>query len=373
MSRVPMPGVSLIKQFEGCHLTAYPDPLSGGRPYTIGWGSTRKMNGSPFELGEQITQQEADELLLFQVERDFLSALEKIPVWPELNQNQRGAILSFAYNLGAGFYGAAGFETISRVLREKRWDQIESALVLYRNPGSNVEAGLKRRRLAEAALFNTPSGQAAPDTSPLGGRTLYLTTPNMQGEDVRQVQSALAKTGAGVVIDGVFGPATKLAVERFQSVNGLTADGVVGPKTLALLNSRILYLTQPNMAGEDVRQIQQALANAGINVSVDGVFGPGTKRAVEQFQSMRELTVDGVVGPKTLKLLNARILYLTQPNMSGEDVRRVQQGLVKAGVKVSADGVFGPGTEDAVKQFQAKKGLTADGVVGAKTLIQLGL
>ena len=373
MSRVPMSGVSLIKQFEGCHLKAYPDPLSGGRPYTIGWGSTRKKDGSPFELGEQITQDEADELLIYQIEQDFLPALEKIPVWPELNQNQQGAILSFAYNLGARFYGAQGFETISRVLRERRWDQIESALVLYRNPGSNVEAGLKRRRLAEAALFNSPLGQSAPDTSSLGGRTLYLTTPNMQGEDVRQVQKALAKTGAGMIVDGIFGPSTKLAVERFQTVNGLTADGVVGPKTLAILNSRVLYLTQPNLAGEDVRQVQQALANAGINITVDGVFGPGTKQAVEQFQSMRGLTVDGVVGPKTLRLLNSRILYLTQPNMAGEDVRRVQQALIKAGAKISADGVFGPGTQDAVERFQVMKGLTADGVVGAKTLIQLGV
>ena len=248
MSRVPMSGVSLIKQFEGCHLTAYPDPLSGGRPYTIGWGSTRKKDGSPFELGERITQQEADELLIFQVEQEFLPALEKIPVWPELNQNQQGAILSFAYNLGAGFYEAPGFETISRVLREKRWDEMESALLLYVNPGTNVEAGLTRRRLAEATLFNTPPGQPVPDVSrPSKGRTLYLTTPNMQGEDVRQVQQALAKTGAGVVVDGIFGPSTKLAVERFQSVNNLTVDGVVGPQTLALLNSRILYLTQPNL------------------------------------------------------------------------------------------------------------------------------
>ena len=119
--------------------------------------------------------------------------------------------------------------------------------------------------------------------------------------------------------------------------------------------------------------MQQALVNAGISVSVDGVFGSGTKQAVEQFQSMRGLTVDGVVGPKTLRLLNSRILYLTQPNMTGEDVKQVQQALIKAGAKISADGVFGPGTEDAVKQFQVMKGLTADGVVGAKTLIQLGL
>ena len=43
---VPMMGIKLIKEFEGCHLSAYPDPLSGGLPITIGWGSTRKKDGS---------------------------------------------------------------------------------------------------------------------------------------------------------------------------------------------------------------------------------------------------------------------------------------------------------------------------------------
>lgn len=55
---VPMMGIKLIKEFEGCHLNAYPDPLSGNLPITIGWGSTRKKDGSPFKLGESITQQE---------------------------------------------------------------------------------------------------------------------------------------------------------------------------------------------------------------------------------------------------------------------------------------------------------------------------
>jgi lysozyme len=72
-----------------------------------------------------------------------------------MNANQRGALLSFAYNLGAGFYNSSNFNTISRNLREKNWKAIPDTLKLYRNPGSNVEAGLLRRRVAEGKLWSS--------------------------------------------------------------------------------------------------------------------------------------------------------------------------------------------------------------------------
>ena len=146
---VPMMGIKLIKEFEGCHLKAYPDPLTGNLPITIGWGSTRKKDGSPFKMGDVITQQEADELLITQCKNQFLPALRKIPHWGEMSDGKRGALLSFAYNLGAGFYGGANFNTITKRLKNKEWDLVPDALFLYRNPGSNGEAGLARRRKAE--------------------------------------------------------------------------------------------------------------------------------------------------------------------------------------------------------------------------------
>jgi lysozyme len=150
---LPEPGIKLIKEFEGCHLKAYYDPLTGGLPITIGWGSTRRKDGSRFMIGNTITQDEADDLLYFQLRREFMPALQKIPFWSEMNENQRGALLSFAYNLGANFYGSSGFSTISRVLREKKWSEVPAALELYRNPGTKVEAGLLRRRKSEGAIW----------------------------------------------------------------------------------------------------------------------------------------------------------------------------------------------------------------------------
>ena len=58
-------GINLIKKFEGCHLNAYPDPLSGGLPITIGWGSTKDFDGTPFKMGRVISQKYADTLLEF--------------------------------------------------------------------------------------------------------------------------------------------------------------------------------------------------------------------------------------------------------------------------------------------------------------------
>ena len=66
-----------------------------------------------------------------------------------MSDGKRAALLSFSYNLGADFYSSEDFSTISARLKNKEWDKVPDALYLYRNPGSNVEAGLARRRKAE--------------------------------------------------------------------------------------------------------------------------------------------------------------------------------------------------------------------------------
>ena len=136
-------------------MQAYPDPLSGNLPITIGWGSTRDLNGKPFKLGQKISQKVADDLLISQIKNEFLPTLSKIPYWSEMSDGKRGALLSFAYNLGASFYGSGDFNTITKRLKNKEWDLVPDALYLYRNPGSNVEAGLARRRKAEGECWKS--------------------------------------------------------------------------------------------------------------------------------------------------------------------------------------------------------------------------
>ena len=151
---IPKCGVEIIKRFESCELKAYPDPKTGGAPWTIGWGNTRWMDGSPVKPGQTLTAAEADTLLDDSLRKFFWPQIRLIPHFADMSDEQRGALLSFSFNLGERFYGSEGFTTISRLLRNKDWDKVPDALVLYRNPGSDVEEGLKRRRVAEGALWS---------------------------------------------------------------------------------------------------------------------------------------------------------------------------------------------------------------------------
>ena len=154
-SSIPKDALDIIKEFEGFSSKAYYDPHTGALPITIAYGSTRKMNGTPFYIGETMTREEGEKLLIYQLNKEFIPSLQKIPHWNEMNDKMKSALISFAYNLGAGFYNSPDFNTITKVLKNKEWSKVPSALELYRNPGSSVEAGLLRRRIAEGTLWST--------------------------------------------------------------------------------------------------------------------------------------------------------------------------------------------------------------------------
>jgi GH24 family phage-related lysozyme (muramidase) len=176
----------LIREFEGLHLQAYPDPLSGGKPWTIGWGSTRLEDGREVKPGDIITKQQADTLLAVRVNADREIQERRIPAWKEMSPQQRAALLSFAFNLGSNWYGSQGFSTLTRAVGERRWGEVPAALELYRNPGTNVEAGLLRRRRAEGRMFASGTA-AAPQPLPVAPGTF----PNpLQVYPYRQLDSA---------------------------------------------------------------------------------------------------------------------------------------------------------------------------------------
>lgn len=138
-------GLALIKQFEGCRLTAY-KPVSTEVYWTIGWGHY----GPDVKEGQTITQAEADALLLADVQR-FADAVDNpayCPLTAQLNANQRDALISFTYNCGAG--------NLQTLCKGRTLSQIRDAMALYNKSGGVVLAGLSRRRAAEQALFDTP-------------------------------------------------------------------------------------------------------------------------------------------------------------------------------------------------------------------------
>jgi lysozyme len=149
----PVSGLLLITSFEGFSAKAYVDPASGGLPITIGFGSIRNQNGDAFKLGDTITRPEAEKLLADQIEQKYLSSLRKIPYWSEMSDGKQGALLSFAYNLGAKFYGSPDFETITRVLKNKEWNKVPDAFYLYNKASGKVLLGLARRRAAEGSAW----------------------------------------------------------------------------------------------------------------------------------------------------------------------------------------------------------------------------
>ena len=145
---------ALIREYEGFETESYPDPASGGKPWTIGYGFTFWLDGADVKPGDTITRDLADGMLDTLIETKVVPALARsVPGWKSLPVARQNALVSFAWNVGWGFYGAAGFETISKCLRESDYDAVPAAMMLYINPGSNVEAGLRRRREAEGKLW----------------------------------------------------------------------------------------------------------------------------------------------------------------------------------------------------------------------------
>jgi hypothetical protein len=124
--------------------------------------------------------------------------------------------------------------------------------------------------------------------------------------------------------------------------------------------------------GQAVKKLQRLL-----HISVDGAFGKGTKRAVVRFQRKHNLHADGVVGAATWRMLKRVQRLHSRSGSSGGSSRVVSRGssvrLLQRRLGVTADGVFGPGTQRAVKRFQRRHGLTADGVVGPATWSALGV
>ena len=143
-------GEALIKQFEGCakkrpdgKFEAYPDPGTGGDPWTIGWGST----GKDIRKGLVWTQAECDARFAKHIQ-SFVADVNTALEGAKTTQNQFDALVSFHYNTGAVFKA-----TLTKLHKAGKYDLAAAEFGKWVNAGGKRMNGLVRRRAAEAELY----------------------------------------------------------------------------------------------------------------------------------------------------------------------------------------------------------------------------
>jgi peptidoglycan hydrolase-like protein with peptidoglycan-binding domain len=178
---------------------------------------------------------------------------------------------------------------------------------------------------------------------------------------VMALQSDLRKAGYYEgELTGVYDAATGAAVQEMEEalrVKG--ADKQYDPSTYAAQKASGVQ----NQTASFVKQVQVALQQLGFyEGNVDGVYGANTVAAVKAFQASVGLPADGIAGPKTIAAYEARL-------KGDSTVATLQQELTNWGYYHGAiDGVYGPGTVQAVKDLQIALGVSpVDGRWGPKT------
>ncbi len=250
---------------------------------------------------------------------------------------------------------------------------------------------------APAATSQEPAAStsvSSGSTSPVG--SLVGLKIGSTGGDVKTLQTKLMSVGFTVVggADGIFGALTANALKSFQNANGLGVTAVVDDDTAAVLAtigpndgrgsgepakvSNPFVGLQYGSLGADVKALQNALISAGIRVrgGADGVFGFATRDAVKEYQSLNGLASSGKVDGETASVLSSGASGSRGSSFTGlkagalgNTVKSLQQALIDVGIKVrgGADGIFGPATANALKEFQTSQGLSATGAVDQAT------
>lgn len=208
--KIGQAGLALIKQYEGCRLAAY---RCAAGVWTIGYGHTAGVHS-----GMTITQAQADAYLQQDIAKfeGYVNNPAYVPITEQLNQNQFDALVSFAFNLGAG--------NLRKLCKGRTAAQIAQAMTQYCKANGKVLAGLRRRRAAEQALFNKPVSAATPaQNTESEDYNMKTIKKGSKGNAVKVWQIII-----GAAADGIFGSGTESATKTWQSNHGLTADGIVG-------------------------------------------------------------------------------------------------------------------------------------------------
>ena len=148
MAKISKTGIDLIKEFEGCHLTAYRDEVG---VWTIGYGITnadKSITGTTIKQGLKISQSTAEKWLEESLNRKYLPLVMKYNTRYGWNQNEIDALVSFAYNIGSIDQLTANGSRSRATIAAKMLEYVKAGGVTYN--------GLVRRRKAERELFLKP-------------------------------------------------------------------------------------------------------------------------------------------------------------------------------------------------------------------------
>lgn len=230
-------------------------------------------------------------------------------------------------------------------------------------------------------------GVAMPRTS----NAQYAATVPVSRGEARPGDIVFYKDANGVIYhDGIYAGGGKMwaaprtgQVVRLQDVYGsswtVRRPSPGGPAAAPAAATTASTTLRVGSTGPAVAEVQRALG-----LSADGVFGPATAAAVARFQASRGLKADGVVGPQTKQaLLSSGTAApapapraVAAPASARPTLRKGDRGpavvALQQGLRIGADGSFGPSTHAAVVALQKRAGLTPDGIVGAKTWTALG-
>jgi peptidoglycan hydrolase-like protein with peptidoglycan-binding domain len=314
-------------------------------------------------------------------------------VYAVLVQGSTGADVVLAQKaLGVAADGIFGPQTHAAL---KKWQKANGVAVT-----GKIDAPTWAKMVA---LGQVPARGAAPKpatakpvTSPLAPYVNTTVRKGSSGAAVKALQKAL-----GISADGLFGPQTDGAVRAFQGRKKLTVNGVVAkstwqalmgqgtaseaapsrstsrtpakpapkvaakPSTATAYTSVAKVVLRQGSTGTAVKVLQRALGG----LAVDGQYGPRTASAVAAFQKAHKMKATGVTDAKVWKALEARdyplLKYRTtvlKKGSSGAAVVTLQKGL-----RIGADGLFGPQTEAAVKALQGRAKIARTGVVASLT------
>lgn len=146
--------IKLVQSFEGCEkkqsdgtFAAYPDPGSGGDPWTIGWGTT----GPDVKRGVVWTQQQCDDRFTQDLNK-FAQSVDQVLSGVATTQPQFDALVSFSYNVGIGNLKSS---TLLKMHKAADYAGAAAQFARWNKASGKVMAGLTRRRAAEAALYSS--------------------------------------------------------------------------------------------------------------------------------------------------------------------------------------------------------------------------